>query len=344
MKNQFALSFLLLSVAGPAFASVVVTTPANNATVTSPFSLSANGSTCSSQTITSMGYSLDNSRDTTIVHSSSVQAKITSPTGSHKLHVKAWGNKGAVCVSDVPVTVEAAQTGGVGPTPSGPVVPPSDAISVSSLQMLTNWKGQHDTGTAGSSSGAMNLVSSPSLSGTARQFSTSFSGNGGELYHVTWGDDTEATNFLYDGWVYINGPSNTLANIEMDMNQVQSNGDTVIYGFQCDGWSGTWDYTGNLGTPSQPKDHWFHSTAKCNPRNWSVNTWHHVQIAYSRDSSGVVTYQTATLDGVTSSINATTPSAFTLGWAPTLITNFQVDGVGTGQMNVYLDNLTISRW
>ena len=39
------------------------------------------------------------------------------------------------------------------------------------------------------------------------------------------------------------------------------NGDTVIFGFQCDGWDGTWDYTENAGTPTAPIDHWVNSSA-----------------------------------------------------------------------------------
>jgi hypothetical protein len=40
----------------------------------------------------------------------------------------------------------------------------------------------------------------------------------------------------------------------MDMNQVMPNGQIVIFGFQCDGWSGTWDYTANKGTLEKPID------------------------------------------------------------------------------------------
>jgi hypothetical protein len=70
-----------------------------------------------------------------------------------------------------------------------------------------------------------------------------------------------------------------------------------------------------------------------------------VQIAYSRDASGNVNYQSVWLDGVQSPLNATAPSAFALGWGPVLLTNFQVDGLGTsGSSTVYLDDLTVYRW
>ena len=123
------------------------------------------------------------------------------------------------------------------------------------------------------------------------------------------------------------------------------NGQTALFGFQCDGYTSTWDYTKNAGTPTAPIDQWVHSGAYCNPRSWSINTWHHVQVYYSRDGSGNITYHSVWLDGAEQDINATVNSAFALGWGPTLTTNLQVDGLGSsGSPIVYLDNLTIYRW
>jgi hypothetical protein len=191
----------------------------------------------------------------------------------------------------------------------------------------------------------MSLTDSPSRSGSARKFVTSFKDSGGERYWIIFGEDTASTHFLYDAWVYFAKPSSEIANLEMDMNQVLSNGETVIYGFQCDGASSTWDYTKNAGTSKKYKDAWVHSSASCNPRQWSTNTWHHVQIEYSRDDAGNVTYKSVWLDGAKQDVNATVPSAFDLGWTPSLLTNFQVDGDGAGgKPTVYVDDLTIYRW
>jgi hypothetical protein len=51
-------------------------------------------------------------------------------------------------------------------------------------------------------------------------------------------------------------------------------------------------------------------------------------------------------DSAESSLNVTVPSAFALGWAPTLLTNFQVDGftATSASSTMYLDDLTIKRW
>jgi hypothetical protein len=130
----------------------------------------------------------------------------------------------------------------------------------------------------------------------------------------------------------------------MDNNQVIPDGDTVIYAFQCSGYSGVWEYSGNTGTLTSPIVKWFRSTVPCNPANWTPNRWHYVQISYSRDDVGNVTYPSVWPDGVQGDINQN--SAFTLGWADgVLVTNFQVDGMGdSGSATLNLDNLTIYRW
>jgi hypothetical protein len=236
-------------------------------------------------------------------------------------------------------------TTGTDPYP-GPV--PSNATVVSEIQALAKWQAAYDQGTSGSSgssAGAMELVDNPSISGQAREFDSTYTDSGGERYYVSIGADTTATNFFYDMWVYLGTSTGKIANLEFDMNQVMANGQTVIYGFQCDGYSHTWDYTENAGTPAVPVDRWVHSPASCNVQNWSVNTWHHLQVSYSRDDEGNVTYNSVWLDSTEQSINATVPSAFALGWGSTLLTNFQVDGLGaSGSSAAYLDKMTVYRW
>lgn len=227
---------------------------------------------------------------------------------------------------------------------SGPNVPPN-AIQVTELQTLPDWRIKHDPATGGSATGAMSIVGDPSISGQAAGFDTTFTDYGGVLYSVTYGNDPAPENFLYDAQVWIDDGS-IIGNLEMDNNQVIANGDTVIYAFQCAGDSNTWDYSENAGTAENPIVQWVHSTEPCNPATWTTNAWHHVQITYSRDDVGNVTYHSVWLDGVDSPINETVFSAFALSWASgDLITNFQVDGTGpSGASTLYLDQLTISRW
>jgi hypothetical protein len=323
-------------------AELSISSPSTGESVSSPFSLSAYATSCKSRSVRSIGYSLDNSSNTTILRgSSSIDAKVSASAGTHTVHVKVWNDKGAVCTDAVALTVSEVTDD---PAADSSLVP-SGAISVSNVEALKSWMASHDRGTNGNSSGNTNMVSSPSQNGSSRGFVTNFSANGGERYSVSFGDDTTSRNFFYDAWVYFTTSSSNIANLEMDVNQTMPNGQTVIFGVQCDGYTGTWDYTENLGTPQKPKGHWANSKAACNPRNWSTNTWHHVQMSYSRNDSGMVTYKSVYLDGVKSTLNVTVLAARALGWGTALSTNFQVDGHGSsGSSTVYLEKLTIYRW
>jgi len=266
-----------------------------------------------------------------------LDSQAATSSGTHTVNLKSWGNAGATCNTQVTVNVTDSKT-------AADAIVPQNAVSVSNLQNTGTWNLNHDPATGSTSNGSMRIVPNPSMSGNARQFDTSFTNYGGEIYNVSWGNDPLPSNFFYDGWVYMTSSASNILNLELDMNQVLPNGDTIIYGFQCDGGSQTWDYTANTGTPAKPNDTWIHSKAFCNASQWTPNTWHHVQISYSRDDSGNVTYNSVWLDGLESPLNVTVPSEFTLGWRSVLLTNFQVDGNHSGSNTVYLDNLTISRW
>jgi len=223
-------------------------------------------------------------------------------------------------------------------SPSTPPAIPSNALVASDVQLLDTWQYNHDAGTPGTAGGDSGLVSTPSRSGAARQFASSYTDAGGEIYSVSYANDTESSNFVYDGWVWIDAGS-SISNLEMDSNQVMANGKTIIYAFQCSGYSKTWEYSG-AGAK------WVSSGQPCNVSTWQTEVWHHIQISYSRDDSGNVTYKSVWLDASRQTINATVPSSFALGWQVGVVqTQFQVDGLGTsGSSNVYLDDLTISRW
>ena len=401
--------------AAPA-AAIEVTSPSQGAQVDSPFTLNASATSCSSQSVSSIGYTIDNTLTPVLVNGNDLVTQVAPSAGVHVLHIHAWGNDGATCSTDLSVVVNAApptapsqptaptdpsapstptsptdpsQPSSPGspsqptdpgqptapgtpsqptapgtpgqptapgtpsqppsptptPTPVGPAIP-ANAIGVEGIQALPAWQGDHDLNSgSGTSSGDTALTSSPSQSGAARVFNTAFIKAGGERYHVSFGADANAKHFVYDGWVYVASPSDSVANLEFDMNQVLANGLTVIFGFQCDGYSGTWDFSQNKGTPDAPSGGWVHTKAACNPRKWTTDTWHHVQVSYSRDDAGNVTYESVWFDGTEQAINQTVLSGYSLGWGKVLLTNFQVDGLGaSGANTVYIDNLTVTRW
>ncbi len=96
--------------------------------MSSPFTLSANASTCSNQPVSAMGYSLDNSSNTTVVKGTSIDTSVSATTGNHTLHVKSWGNQGASCVTDVAIDVTVSAS----TTATADAATSSSGISVSS--------------------------------------------------------------------------------------------------------------------------------------------------------------------------------------------------------------------
>ena len=339
MKTLPYAILILLVLSTPAFASINISSPSSGEHVSSPFTLSASASNCQSEAVRTIGYSLDNSPDTTLFRgSTSIDTKVSESLGTHTVHVKTWNTSGAVCVAEVGIDVtyvtDNAATASV----------PSSALTTSSLQTLGSWRAVHDTATSGWSSGYMSMVGSPAHSGSSRKFTTNYSNWSGERYSIAFGDDRTSQNFLWDGWVYLTGSSSSINSLEMDLDQTMSNGQTVVFGFQCDGASGTWDYSVNGGSAANPRGYWKHSSAGCNPRKWSTYRWHHVQISYSRTTNGWITYKTVTLDGVGKTLNAKVFGARDLGWGSSLVINFQVDGLGGGSSTVYLDDLVLKRW
>jgi len=318
-----------------------ISSPSSGEYVSSPFTLSASSATCSSQAVSSMGYSLDSGGTTMFSGKTVIDTSVSASVGSHTVHVKAWNVKGSICVADVNVHVTSA-TDNVATNTS---VVPTSTVSVSNLEAMSNWKASHDKATSGSASGQMSLVGSPAHSGVSRKYVTSYTHYGAERYSVTFGDNRTAKNFMWDGWVYLTSSSSQINNLEMDLNQTMPNGNTVIFGIQCDSPSGTWDYTENLGSAKYPKGHWAHSGAACNFHQWGTGKWHHVQMEYSRTDTGMVTYKYVWLDGKRSTLNKTVFAARSLGWGSSLSINFQMDGnSGSGTATMYLGSLTLYRW
>ena len=327
----------------PASAQTIIISPINGQDVSSPFTLNMNAITCASKPVTAVGYSLDNSSSTSSWPAQYIDGPVAAPAGWHTLHVKVWNASGAVCVTDVSVDVSSAPA--ASSSGAGSIIP-SNAVKVSGIQSLGNWITVHDGGTSGSSSGTMSLTNSPSMTGTARLFANQFNNYGGQRYSVQFDDNNTSQNFFYDTWVYIAGSASGFSNLEFDLNQTIPNGQTVIMGFQCNSWAQRWDYAVNGGSPTSPNDTWLHSYAPCNVHSWGANQWHHVQIYFSRNDSGWVTYHSVWLDGVEQDLNFTVFSGYALGWAPAILTNFQIDGNSSGTTwgNVYLDEITVYRW
>jgi hypothetical protein len=221
---------------------------------------------------------------------------------------------------------------------------PANAIKSADLNASSNWQWNHDPGTPGSSNGITSYpVGGLSADNAAREFYMTYTAGGGEIYHVSFAKDTSATHFVYDVNVYVVNPSQ-LKNLEMDMNAVMSDGQTVILATQCSGYSKSWEYTLRSGSGY----HWNPSNIPCDPAQWTANTWHHIQIATHRDNSGNAYYDWISFDGKYSDFQgASGTNGKNLGWAiGTLLINFQIDGPSkqNGSNTIYTDNLFVWRW
>ena len=202
---------------------------------------------------------------------------------------------------------------------------------------LSYWCWEHDLGTVGTSTGTS------SLSGELRRFDVVWKYYGGERFHVYLGPaykDSTSTAFTTDTWIYFNKLAN-VDNIEIDLNQVTANGDTVIYGLQCYFPKGVWMYVADRsGRP-----HWNESTVPCTRKMWTSGVWHHVILKYHRDSAGNVTYDSVNFDTTLSKfIGASGPSDYALGWGiGRLSVNFQIGGNKTfSGTTAYLKFLTVT--
>lgn len=84
---------------------VQVTAPLNGTTVPSSFLLQASAPTCGGQNTSSMAYSFDSETDHLLSGATSINQNVGDPAGNHILRVKAWGNGGAFCETNLNITI-----------------------------------------------------------------------------------------------------------------------------------------------------------------------------------------------------------------------------------------------
>jgi hypothetical protein len=331
----------------PALASnITVASPVSGTNVASPTWVRAHNVGCDGLAPTAFGYSIDNSSALVqgVTNYDVDATNVAIGSGTHTIYFKSWTTKGVCPVVSTTFTIGSGSTGSTAsstPVASAVTSIPSNAVGSANLDGKS-WAFEQDAGTPGNAHGSSVYPATTPLYDDAREFYMTYASHGGERWHLSFAKDPNATHFVYDTYVYIVDPSQ-VANIELDMNQVMSNGATVIYGTQCSSYSNTWEFTTVSGGA-----HWHSSNVPCNPKNWAANTWHHIQIASHRDGSGDVTYDWVNVDGTHSVFNnATGYSAEKLGWAQgDLLINFQLDGAnsGSGSITAFIHNMTIFRW
>ena len=326
--------------------NITVASPSNGASATSPLWVRAHNVGCNGLSPTAFGFSIDNSTVTTMGNTAyDIDVTTVSiASGTHSIHFKGWTSNGICPVLTTTVNVNGSASTSSSSTSSSSTSAsiPSYAVASNDLDIAGNWQYEHDAGTPGTSQGSTTYPATTPLYDDAREFYMTYSSRGGERWHLSFGNDTVSTHFILDTYVYVANPDQ-LANLELDLNQVLSTGKTVIFGTQCSTYSGTWEWT-----YYSSGFHWHSSNIPCNPRTWAANTWHHIQVAFHRDSSGYVTHDWVNFDGKQTNFSgASASSGQYLGWAKgSLTTNVQMDGYNktSGSVTSYLHKTTFYRW
>lgn len=353
LKSSFKTAFIACAVgiALPAALhaqSVTIASPANGSVVPAGVWVRAHNIGCNGLAPIAFGYSVDSSGGLTMgVTPYDIDLSYQNiPAGTHTIYYKAWTAAGICPVASTTFLVG---------TPSGPVANvattpsqvsgsvPASAQAHADLETSLGWLFENDGGTNGWSQGSTVFPATTPSNDGGRELYMTYSNHGGERWHLAFGSDSNAQNFALDTYVYLENPDQT-QNLELDLNQVMPNGETVIYGTQCSSISNTWEFT----YTSNGAPHWAPSNVPCNPRSWAPNTWHHVQIGMHRDSNGTVTHDWVSLDGAQRAFsNAVGGGGLWLGWAPgALVTNVQVDGFNpsSGSTATFIHKLTVYSW
>ena len=324
-------------------AAITAASPVNGTYVSSPVWIRAHNVGCDGLAPTSFGYWIDNA---TAVAAGVTAYDIDVPkqalaTGTHTVHFKSGTTKGACPAVRSTFIVSGSNT----PDPSTGAEPgiPSYAIPSPDLDGEKNWLQIHDGGTPGESRGSTVYPATTPSYDDAREFYMSYGDHGGERWSLQFAREAAATHFILDTYVYLTDPAQ-VQNLELDLNQVMPNGETVILGTQCSSLTGTWESAYTSGH----YDHWWSSNIRCNPRTWTANQWHHIQIAMHRDDKGVVTHDWVNLDGAHNVFtSAPRVAAQALGWGPgDLVVNYQIEGenAGIGSIKSYIHKMTVYRW
>jgi hypothetical protein len=318
---------------------VFVTAPANNASVSSPVHFAATATSTCSTGVASMGIYTAPNQKAYVSSGATLNANLTLAAGTYHTTVEEWDNCGGASTTPITVVVGGGSSG----------------KTFSHLQASGGWNGYGElapkydicTNCPGVTWSMKQGIKSPSLSGKAAQYNiggtTPYSdvlwnnhliGDGSTQGLLDSGHTIVPTvhHLTYD--VYFYGSNLQLAeNLEFDIGQFFDNLG-LMFGTQCQMVNGqVWGIWDNVN------GRWVSTKAPCHPLNKS---WNHLTIQFERTSSNDLMYKTITLNGVTSTINATYPPFSAVGWYG-IVVNFQLDGnYKQSPYTVYLDNLSVT--
>lgn len=360
--------------------TVTVTSPSPGSTSTSPVHFVATA-TSTSGTITGWDVYSD-SNLVWRINTTSLDAWVILPFGSHSIQVKGWDSTNADGVQNLTLTA----SGAVIP------VPPSNAVKKTGLEddtsTPTSYSGWSDcwqpscSGTSTSNTDTptqefLQDVANPNPQSPATKDAAEFyiSGDGGDdgLWWYKMGNSLNAyRNYLWDFWIYLPSSSQNIQATEYDFFQyyagVDSNNNPqlqrLMWGSQCnykasggpvwDSWNDVTQHwipavpNNNNATNGSPTG----TPIACTP--WKTNEWHHLQYFVQREFDGSLEYGNVTIDGVTTQWNIQAPmkpsTACSLSDANCPVTGFNVQldisGPNTtaGTLTEYGELMDVTAW
>jgi len=315
-----------ITVSATSSGAVAVSSPANNATVGSPFQVVATAS--APHPIVAITAYLDSAIAAT-TNSASMNASISAGSGSHSLVVLAWDNVGTVYKQALTISVGSS---------GGPAPPPSNAIVKSEIQNMSGWQGcTVCAGIGGNGPVAtfsMNqFQASPSLTGSSTKFTI---GGGVKYADALWwkqlGADNAATNFQYDLDFYITNPGVAQA-MEFDVNQGIGNL-KFIFGSQCAIKSGVWDVWDSANVT------WRSTGIPCTAP--AAFKWHHLTWELHRTATQTV-FVALTFDGVKHYVNRAYNAKPESSQEVNVAFQMDMDSSATSY-STWLDNVKLTYW
>jgi len=329
---------------------VNVTIPANSSNVSSPVNFIATANTACAAGISAMAVFIENQ----IAYASTgsnLNTQVPLSPGLQSGSIEEWDNCGGTSTTPIQFTVLGGAVNG------GP------GTALYNIQAASAWKAYPEypptyaictANCAGVSWSMVQNIATPSLSGNATQFNIGgtvpytdllftnpvlgqFSSQGiPDSNHQLL---PTLHNFTYDADFFVTNLSITQVlefDISMYMNSVG-----MIWGTQCNNLGGgsngaVWDIWNNVSGA------WVSTGVPCNLNN---NAWNHITIQAQRQPDDTLLYESITLNGTTSLLNASYPpyTAPTGWWGVTL--NYQMDGNYNEASNTtYVDNLTFTYW
>jgi hypothetical protein len=308
--------------------SICVSTPANNATVTSPFTVVAAASL--KYPIDHMRVFVDGAAEYFTFYNT-VGALMWMDPGVHNLEALATDTSGNNVSTTFQVTVAPSQTTSITGIQNVPFWQPCSAVFPPGDPRA----GQICAAGLGTAQYSMTEnQQSPSLSGSSAKFSiggsTPYSN---ELFTKFLGGGSNVSHFTYDLYFYIDLPDRAQA-LEFDVNQTFGN-QRWVFGSECNFKAdGKWDvWDGVQG--------WQATNVPCQP--FPANTWIHLVWQFERVGNQVhyvsltINQQTYPLDLYKSNEPYWTMEDIDIA--------FQMDGDYAQQpYNVWLDNVTLTAY